>query len=66
MNPRPPGGREVFIEITTVGAYAKASAIDAATGTEVSVMGPAGGDHAALKAAALKKLDYVLKKREGG
>ena len=55
--------REVFIEIVTLGAYAKASAIDSATGTEVSVTGPAN-DPASLKAAALRKLDYVLKKAE--
>ena len=55
-------GREVFFEIVTVGAYAKVSAIDSLTGTEVSIMGPADADEAVLKAAALRKLDYVLKK----
>jgi hypothetical protein len=59
-------GGEVFVEIVTLGAYAKASAIDSASGTEVSVTGPAN-DPASLKAAALRKLDYVLKKKpEGG
>jgi hypothetical protein len=62
-------GREVFFEIVTIGAYAKVSAIDSVTGTEVSIIAPAGGDEASLKAAALSKLEYVLKKnsrpREG-
>lgn len=60
------GGREVFIEIVTLGAYAKASAIDSETGIEVSVTGPANADRASLEAAAVRKLEYVLKKREGG
>ncbi len=56
-------GREVLIEIVTLGAYAKASAIDSATGTEVSVAGPASAPRASLEAAVLQKLEFVLKKR---
>jgi len=56
------GGRDVLIEITTVGAYAKVAAIDAATGTEISITGPANADRATLEAAAIKKLEYVLTK----
>ena len=52
---RSDSGREILIEIVTIGAYAKASAIDPATGTEVSVMGPANADRATLEAAALQK-----------
>jgi hypothetical protein len=58
--------REIFIEIVTLGAYAKASAIDSVTGVEISVTGPANADRAALEAAAVRKLEYVLKKRESG
>ena len=58
------GGREVLIEITTVGAYAKVAAIDAATGTEISITGPANADRATLEAAAVQKLEFVLKKRK--
>ena len=58
-------GRDVLIEIVTLGAYAKASAIDSATGVEVSVTGPASAGRASLEAAALKKLEYVLKKNAG-
>ena len=57
------GGREILIEIVTIGAYAKASAIDAATGTEVSITGPADADRATLEAAAIRKLQFVLSKQ---
>jgi hypothetical protein len=56
-------GREVLIEIVTLGGYAKASAIDLLTGTVVSIIGPANATRASLEAAALAKLDYVLKKK---
>ena len=60
------GGREVLVEIVTLGAYAKATAIDAETGTEVSITGPANATRASLEAAALSKLEYMLKKKSGG
>ena len=56
-------GREVLIEIVTLGAFAKVSAIDPVTGVEVSLMGPGNATRASLEAAALAKLDYVLKKK---
>ena len=56
-------GREVLIEITTVGAYAKVAAIDSATGTEISITGPAEADRSTLEAAAIRKLQFVLKKQ---
>ena len=59
-------GREVLIEIVIVGAHAKVSAIDSATGTEVSITGPANAPRAALEAAAAKKLDFMLKRKSGG
>jgi hypothetical protein len=54
---------EIFVEFIVQGAVVKVTAIDSATGTEVSVVGPATAPRAALQAAAAKKLDYVLKKR---
>jgi hypothetical protein len=59
-------GREVLIEIVTLGAFAKVTAIDSATGTEVSVTGPANASRASLQAAAMSKLEFVLKKKAGG
>jgi hypothetical protein len=64
--PRPQTDGEVLVEITRWGAYAKASAIDPATGTEVSVTGPASVDDGPLRAAALRKLHFVLKRRGKG
>ena len=58
--------REIFIEIVTLGAYAKVSAIDSETGTEVSITGPANADRSSLEAAAVAKLEFVLKKQAGG
>ena len=59
-------GREVLIEIVTVGAYAKVAAIDSATGTEVSITGPADAERSTLEAAALRKLKFVLNKQTSG
>jgi hypothetical protein len=58
-------GREVLIEIVTLGTFAKVTAIDSATGTEVSVTGPANASRASLEAAAMSKLQFVLKKNAG-
>ncbi len=57
------GGREILIEIVTIGAYAKVTAIDAATGTEVSTTGPSDADRVTLEAAAIRKLQFVLNKQ---
>ena len=59
---RTASGREILIEIVILGAFAKASAIDSATGTEVSVTGPATAGRSSLEAAAIRKLEFVLKK----
>jgi len=55
--------REVLLEFTVVGAFAKVSAIDPVSKVEVSITGPALADRAALEAAAVRKLDYVLKRK---
>ena len=49
-------GREVLFEFTAVGAVLKVAAIDAATGIEVTVMGPASASRADLRKLALAKL----------
>ena len=61
---RGPLGREIFIEIVTVGTFAKVSAIDSETGIEVSITGPANADRDTLEAAAVAKLEYMLKKQD--
>jgi ABC-type uncharacterized transport system YnjBCD ATPase subunit len=52
--------REVFFEFTAIGAVVKVVAIDAATGTEVSVMGPAGAAQSDLERLAQGKLKARL------
>jgi hypothetical protein len=61
----PPGGTEVYVEFVVQGAFVKATAIDSKTGTEASVIGPATAARADMSAAAVRKLEYVLKKRKG-
>jgi hypothetical protein len=51
---------EVIFEITVMGDYVKVSAVDAATGVEVCVMGPARGPIQVVKTVALRKLQRAL------
>ena len=53
--------REVYFEFVVIGRHVKVCAIDAATGTEVSVMGPATASQADLQRLALRKLQARLK-----
>ena len=57
--------RDVYFEFTAIGAVVKVVAIDAATGTEVSVMGPAGAAQADLEQLAIAKLKARLKRDAG-
>lgn len=54
------GLTEVIFEFIPVGHIVKVSAIDPATGTEVSIMGPATENHHALERVALAKLRFVM------
>lgn len=54
---------EVYFEFTAVGSVMKVAAIDAETGIEVSVMGPASAAQADLERLALQKLKTRLAKR---
>jgi hypothetical protein len=51
---------EVYFELTALGGSMKVAAIDAATGTEVTVIGPARASEADLKRLALQKLKARL------
>jgi hypothetical protein len=55
--------REVIFEFVRVGQAVKVSAIDAASGTEVSIVGDPTVGEAALKRLAQRKLEYVLARR---
>jgi hypothetical protein len=61
--PAPTSRGEIFVEFIVRGAVVKATAIDSKSGTEASIVGPAAAPRAALEAAAVQKLNYVLKKR---
>ena len=56
------GEREIFVEYVIQGNSAKATAIDAATGIEASVVGPASAPRATLADAARRKLEFLQKK----
>ena len=55
--------REIFVEFVAHGNTVKATAIDSATGTEASIVGPATAGREALTQAAIRKLEFVLKKK---
>ena len=56
--------REVIFEFVRVGHAVKVSAVDPATGTEVSIVGDPAAGELALKRLAERKLDYVLARRK--
>lgn len=56
-------GREVIIEFFPIGQYVKVSAMDVASLTEASIQGPANAPEEILKRNALKRLEYVMKKK---
>jgi hypothetical protein len=56
-------GREVLFEMSKVGAYMKVVAVDAETGTEVSIVGPANAPVEHLKRQAVNRLVWVLKRK---
>jgi hypothetical protein len=54
---------EILLEFVVQGGVVKATAIDAATGTEASVVGPATAGRQVLAQAAARKLRYILGKK---
>jgi hypothetical protein len=54
---------EIYVEFVVHGNTVKATAIDAATGAEASIVGPATAGRAALTQAALRKLKFVMEKK---
>jgi len=56
-------GREVIIEFHPIGGFVKVTAMDVATLTEISIQGPANTPEAILKNNAVKRLEYVLRKK---
>ena len=56
---------EIIIEFHRIGGSVKVSAMDPATLTEVSIVGPANAGEETLKRNVLRKLEYVLAKKQG-
>ena len=56
-------GREVIFEFFTIGIYAKVTAMDVQTMTEAAIQGPRNTPEAILKREALKKLEFVMRKK---
>ena len=54
------GEREVYYEFRAVGSVVRVAAIDAETGIEVTVMGPASASQGDLERLALQKLKARL------
>jgi hypothetical protein len=54
---------EILIEFIVQGNVVKATAIDAASGIEASIVGPANAAREALSQAAVRKLKYVMEKK---
>ncbi len=55
--------REVYIEFHTIGQFVKVTAMDVESMVEISIQGSSSSTENQLKAAALKRLEYVLKKQ---
>lgn len=63
MSENPLKGREVIIEFFNIGGIVKVTAMDTLTMTEISVQGPGSAGENTLKQNALRRLEYVLRKK---
>lgn len=57
-------GREVIFEFYQLGAITKVNAMDTRTLTEITIQCPASTSEDIMKRNALKRLNYVLKKKK--
>jgi hypothetical protein len=55
--------REIIIEFQPLGALVRVTAFDTETLTEIHIQGPAAAGEETLKRNALKRLEYVLRKK---
>lgn len=58
--------RGALIEFYRVGNLVKVSAVDPVTMTEVCIQGSARAEERHLRDAAIRKLQYVLRRRQSG
>lgn len=58
-----PENRDVIFEFIPMESYIKVTAMDTITLIEVSVQCPAGSSEHVMRHHALKRLDYVMRKK---
>ncbi len=63
MTDKPLKDREVLLEFQPMGQLVKVTAFDSKSMTEVSIQGPKSAGEDALRHNALRRLEYVLKKK---
>ena len=56
-------GRDIILEFFPVGQIMRVSAMDSASLTEITIQGPVNAGEGVLKRNALKRLEYVLRKK---
>jgi Domain of unknown function (DUF6898) len=56
----------IIIEMIAVGRYVRVTAVDTKTGVEAVVVGDPRRGERALREAAVRKLRYVMEKKDGG
>jgi len=56
-------GRDIIIELNQVGSVVRATAVDVKTMTEAHIQGPASSPQSVLQGNAMRKLEYVLRKK---
>lgn len=59
----PLDGREILLEFIPLGAYVRVTAFDTESMTEVSIQGPKNTAQKILEKNALKRLEYVMRKK---
>jgi hypothetical protein len=63
MRQNDPGG--IIFEFISMGRFVKVSAIDTASGVEVSIVGDPAAGEVALRQLAARKLQMVMRKQAG-
>jgi hypothetical protein len=63
MPEEPLKNREVIFEFVPIGMYMKVTAMDVASLTEISINGPIKAGEAVLRMNALRRLEFVMRKK---
>ncbi len=63
---RPPHSDGYIVEYVAIGTSVKVTAFDPATLTEASIVAPSGASQQDMAQLAVRKLEYVLGKKQAG